>query len=113
MQRQFRRNAWLNRARATFELGEYREAATLYDRAAQQFGDHHEALEALVQIVNCYDRLGNQVEADVAHRKALARLRQLPDEAFDEPGAMMSRDVWEDWLRNRPLGPVANASNGS
>jgi tetratricopeptide (TPR) repeat protein len=92
------------RGDCAFELARYRLAAELYDQAARRYADHHASMHALVQIVNCFDRLGETTDADIAHRNALTRLRQLPDDAFDDPGALMDRAAWERWLQNRPVG---------
>ena len=60
-------------------------------------------MHALVRIINCFDRLGDLRRAEVAHRNALLRLSRLPDEAFDDPAAIMDRAAWEEWLRHRPM----------
>ena len=90
-------------------------AAQLYDQAARKYGGHHSSMYALVQIVNCYDRLGDGQHADVAHHRALEHLSRLPDEAFADPQALLDRAAWEQWLRNRPLGlarvPEATSPN--
>lgn len=112
LQRDYRRNAALYRADCVFDLGEYAEAARLYDHASRQFSDHHASMHALVQIVNCFDRLGVQRDADIAHQNALTRLRQLPDSTFDDPQALMDRAAWERWLRNRPVGLAQATGEG-
>jgi tetratricopeptide (TPR) repeat protein len=94
----------LYRADCAYELDRYEAAAALYDQAARRFGDHHSSMHALVQIINCYERLGDTRAADIAHRNALLRLQQLPDEAFSDPDVLMDRGAWEQWLRARPVG---------
>ena len=74
------------------------------------YSSHHSSMHALVQIVNCYDRLGETRDADIAHHNALIRLRQLPDGAFRDPQSMMDRAAWERWLRDRPVGATAAAA---
>lgn len=113
IERSLQRGAWLTRARCAFELGDYAEAIGLYERTARKYSDDYAALEALVQIVNCHDRLGNEAEAEVAHRNAMLRLEQLPETAFDDPAALMDRAVWETWLESRPLGRVAAVEDAS
>ena len=103
------RNALVNRARTTYDLGRWEAAARLYDTVARRYADEHVSMQALVQIVNCYDMLGESQKATVAHRNALLRLEQLPDAAFDAADSLMDREAWSQWLRNRPAGQVANA----
>ncbi|MDY7107177.1 MAG: tetratricopeptide repeat protein [Planctomycetota bacterium] len=106
LQRDFARYASLNRGDCAFALGRYAEAAEYYDQAARKHSGHHCSMYALIQIVNCYDRLGDRERADVAHHRALEHLSRLPDEAFADPQALLDRAAWEQWLRNRPLGLV-------
>ena len=70
-------------------------------------------MHALVQIVNCYDRLGDVDAADIAHQNAMLRLRQLPDEAFEKTEALMDRAAWERWLESRPAGLVRGQEEGA
>jgi hypothetical protein len=81
----------------------------MYDRAARRYSDHVCAVHALVQIINCYDALGDAERAQVAHRNALKRLAQLPEGAFDDPQALMTREAWDRWLRNRPVGTLVQS----
>ena len=60
-------------------------------------------MTALIQIVNCYVNLGDYKRAETAHRRALVRLKKLPDEAFDAEDALLDRDAWERWLQNMPV----------
>jgi len=110
-QREFQRSSWIGRGDVAFALGRYREAADLYERTARIYGEDQISMVALVQVVNCLDRLGDRRQADIAHQNALARLRQLPDAAFSGADAVMDRDAWERWLEHRPLG-VAQAEGG-
>jgi TolA-binding protein len=109
----WQRFAIFARADCAYELGRFEEAAQLYDLAARRYSDHHASMQALVKIINCYDQLGDARSADVAHRNALTRLRQLPDDAFDDPQALMDRAAWEQWLRSRPLGSAALSASAS
>jgi hypothetical protein len=68
---------------------------------------------ALVQIVNCYAALGDEQRAAAAHHRALQRLKQLPDQAFATPEALLDRAAWERWLTNNPVGPAPAPSPGS
>jgi tetratricopeptide (TPR) repeat protein len=112
-ERDIERYAWLYRADCAFELKQYDVAARLYDEAARKYSDHHSSMHALVQIINCYDRLGETTKADIAHRNALHRLQQLPDDAFTAGDALMNRGAWEQWLQNRPPGLAMSTAGGN
>ena len=103
---QILRYAYLYRADCAFELGRYAEAVELYDQVASRFTRHHSSMTALIQIVNCYSKLGDLNRARTAHRRALLRLKKLPDEAFAAPDVLLDREAWERWLQNMPAGPV-------
>ena len=68
---------------------------------------------ALVQIVNCYNHLKDADRAATAHRRALVRLRQLPDAAFDSTESLMNRAAWERWLDSSPVGASLAASTNA
>ncbi|MHC5023170.1 MAG: tetratricopeptide repeat protein [Planctomycetota bacterium] len=105
----FLRSAFYYRADCSFELGLFEEAIEYYTQGARKYRDHHSSMHALIQIYNCYNELGDPDGANNAHRRALVRLSQLPDQAFEAPDALMDRQAWERWLRNSPVGPVAAA----
>jgi len=112
LQRQFYRNAHLYKADCLFYLGLYENAVKQYDLAARRFSSHHSSMHALVQIVNCFMEMGEDELARSAHRRALVRLRQLPDDAFDAPDALMDRSAWQRWLENVPVDVVKTAAAG-
>jgi tetratricopeptide (TPR) repeat protein len=105
------RHALLYRGDCAYRLGDFERAIAYFDRYARQYGDHHSSLTALIQIVNCYEELGQSQQASRAHERALFRLSQLPDQAFAEPDALMDRAAWERWMRNRPIGMQASATS--
>ena len=70
-------------------------------------------MTALIQIVNCYVSLGDTNRARTAHRRALVRLNKLPDEAFEEPDALLDRAAWEQWLKNMPVDDISTAAAGN
>ena len=92
-----------------YALEEYDTAIELYDQVAGRFPRHVSSLEALIQIVNSYVRLGDDTRARHAHQRALARLHELPGDAFDDPDAPLNRDRFEEWLENMPVGSTASA----
>jgi len=108
--RQILRYAYLYRAECAFDLGLYAEAIEYYDQVASRFSQHHSSMTALIQIVNCYVNLGDADRARTAHRRALVRLKTLPDEAFEAMDALLDRAAWEQWLRNIPVDDTSTAA---
>jgi tetratricopeptide (TPR) repeat protein len=104
------RYACLYQADCAFELGLYSEAILRYDQVAGRFPRHHTSMTALIQIVNCYSNLGDEARARGAHQRAMLRLDELPDEAFEAPDALLDRAAWERWLKNMPVGQTAHAA---
>jgi tetratricopeptide (TPR) repeat protein len=104
------RRAHLYRADCAFHLGFLEQAIELYDRAARLYSAHAASMYALVQIVNCYNQLNDEERAGAAHRRALVRLKQLPDSAFDSPESLMNRAAWERWLDNSPVGTTLSSA---
>ena len=102
---QILRYAYLYRADCALELDRYAEAIEYYDRVVGRFTRHHSSMVALIQIVNCYSRLGDATRARTAHRRAMLRLNTLPDEAFEASDAILDRGAWEQWLQNMPVAP--------
>ncbi|MEM7227934.1 MAG: tetratricopeptide repeat protein [Planctomycetota bacterium] len=107
------RYASLYRADNAFERGTYPEAIEYYNEIAREFRNHPASIHALIQIVNCYAELGDEVQMIAAHERATFRLAQLPDEAFDSPDALLDRTAWENWLRNLPVGRQVSANTES
>lgn len=104
MQRDALRASFLYRADCAYALGRYEQAIQLYDQAARRYADHHSSMHALVQIVNTYAAIGDTDRAEAAHRRALTRLQQLRDEAFEADDSLMDRQAWERWLEHTPVG---------
>jgi TolA-binding protein len=113
LQRDFQRYATLYQGDCAYDLEHYDEAIRLFDRAARKYRNHHSSMTALIQIVNCYHELGDTTRARAAHHRALVRLKQLPDDAFDAPDALMDRNAWERWLQHSPLGETQTAGAAS
>lgn len=110
VQEELLRSAYVHRGDCAYGLGMYDEAVHFYDQAARAYPDHHSSIYALIQIVNCFVELGDDERARTAHRRALVRLRQLRDDAFDAPDALFDRSAWERWLQHSPAAPVRSAS---
>ena len=97
------RRAAMYRADCAFELQHFDRAVSLYDQASRDYSGHQSSMYALIQIVNCYNAMGDQERAASAHHRALVRLRQLPDDAFAAPDGLMDRSAWERWLEQNPV----------
>ena len=110
LERDMLRRSYLYRGDCAFQTGEYELAIQLYDYSVRKYSVHHSSMYALVQIVNSYNELGMKDRAQTAHRRALVRLKQLPDEAFSAPDSLMDREAWERWLENSPVAPEKTAS---
>jgi tetratricopeptide (TPR) repeat protein len=100
------RQALLWYADCLFEMEQYAPAATAYDDAARTFHDHASSVYALVQVVNACSAMGDQEQAQAAHRRALVRLDELPNVAFEGPDAVMARNAWDQWMLNAPVAAV-------
>ena len=74
-----------------YDLGEYEQAISLYDRAAQAYVDTPEATRALFQIASCYWHLGAQDEARATYRRALFNLERQDKSV--EPGDEFYRSI--------------------
>lgn len=99
LERLFHRNAYFYRADCAYDLGQYEQAIALYDLAAKRWDKDPSSLVALVQIVNANCELNRLQAARVANMRARERLKQIPEEAFDDVTIPMTRRHWEDWLR--------------
>lgn len=104
LQQQVLRSAYLYQGHCAFDLENYEEAVGMYNAAAARFPEHHSSITALIQIVNCYYKLGDDKRMINAHNRAIVKLSQLPDSAFEEDDNLIDRGTWELWLRNIPLG---------
>jgi tetratricopeptide (TPR) repeat protein len=110
---QILRYAYLYRAESAYDLERYAEAVEYFDQVASRFAQHHSSMTALIQIVNCYVKLGDTNRARTAHNRALVRLNKLPDEAFDLDDALLDRKAWEQWLKNIPVDDTLTAAPGN
>jgi len=98
LERMMLRNTIFYRADCAYDLGRFDEAIKFYDAAAQRYASDPASLVAMVQIVNCYASLGKWREARTAHERARARLKELPDGAWNSAAVPMDRRHWERWL---------------
>lgn len=67
-----------------YDLGDYKRAVALYDRAAEANVDTPAATRALFQIANCYHHLGQVQKAKTTYKRAMFNLKRQKQEV--EPG---------------------------
>ncbi len=106
--REFLRNCYFEIPNNFFNFQDYHGAVIRYREAAGRYQDHPDALRAMVQEANCYDRLNRPLDARGALAQAKFILEQIPDQHFQGPDVAMSKEQWRDWLQwaielhNRP-----------
>jgi TolA-binding protein len=86
------------------ETGRIREAIVGYEAIARKWPAHPAAMHALVEIASAWTILDEPARAQAAHQRALARLRDLPDEVLNREDSFMNREVWERWMNTVPVG---------
>ena len=99
VEQQLLRNTYFYRADCAYLLENWSEARSLYDEAAKRWDKHPASLIARVQIVNTYAAQGMIREARIANDQAREQLKQIPEDAFDDPTLPMSRQHWRQWLQ--------------
>jgi len=82
-----------------FDMGDFQSALTRYREAAGRYQDRPDALQAMVQEANCYDRLQRPLDARGALAQAKFMLEQIPEQNFAAGGAGMSKEQWRAWLQ--------------
>lgn len=75
------RNCYFGEADVLFELGQYEEAIAAYRNVGNRFMNEPEALEALVQIAECFRQLGQEDQAKRTLTQAEQLLNRIPPEA--------------------------------
>ena len=75
------RNCFFGEADVLFELGQYEEAIAAYRNVGNRFMNEPEALEALVQIAECFRQLGQEDQAKRTLTQAEQLLNRIPPEA--------------------------------
>lgn len=98
LQQTYLRSGYLDRGDVLFDLGKYQEAIVAYREAAWRYENTPTSLAAMLQVVNCHQRLGEIQQA----RAALARLdwllKKTPESAFDPNRGMSSKEYWENLI---------------
>jgi tetratricopeptide (TPR) repeat protein len=92
------RNCYFNRADALFDLGHYEEAIQAYSAATNRYQHEPEALEAYVQIANCYRRLQRYAEARGTLEQARVVLERIRKDADFAKTTRFDRQQWAELL---------------
>ncbi len=106
--REFLRNCYFEIPNNFFNFQDYHGAVIRYREAAGRYQNHPDALRAMVQEANCYDRLNRPLDARGALAQAKFILEQIPDKDFMGRSEALNKDQWRDWLQwaielhNRP-----------
>lgn len=99
LQKTYLRASYLYAGDCLFDLGETEKALESYRETAWRYESEPAAVAAMMQVVNCLQRLGRQDEA----RSALARmqwlLKTIPAEAFTTSSGMSPKSFWEDMVK--------------
>lgn len=99
LEKVYHRNAYFYQADCLYERSDFAGSIPLYQDAAARWREHPSALVAWVQVVNAAAEMGDFERARDAHRQAVEVFNKLPDDAFDRPDSLMTRQRWDDWLR--------------
>jgi tetratricopeptide (TPR) repeat protein len=97
------RNCYFNRADALFDLGRFEEAIQAYSAATNRYQHEPEALEAYVQIANCYRRLQRYAEARGTLEQARVVLERIRSDADFARTTRFDRQEWAqllEWYSN-------------
>ncbi len=97
---------YLYRADCAFDLGQYERARSLYEEACRRFRRDPVSLPAYVQILNCYQRLGNDAEARATVRRVKWLLKSIPEQRFAGALGGQDRAYWQsffDWVETSGL----------
>lgn len=92
--RKILRNSYFNRADSLFDLGRYDEAIQAYSAATNRYQHEPEALEAYVQIANCYRRLQRYAEARGTLEQARVVLERIRKDADFARTTRFDRQQW-------------------
>ncbi|MEM6330858.1 MAG: tetratricopeptide repeat protein, partial [Planctomycetota bacterium] len=92
------RNCYMLKGSVLFDLGRYKEAVDEYSNVSALYQNEPFVLETLVQISNCWRRLGEREKARGNIEQALVTLSQMPGDADFANATTRSRVEWEEML---------------
>ncbi|UCG33045.1 MAG: tetratricopeptide repeat protein [Phycisphaerales bacterium] len=81
-----------------FDLGLYGQALPLYEEISWRRHHSPTALSAYIQIVSCYQRMGQMNEAVTALKRAKQLVGRIPEDRFEQTTGGMTRREWELFL---------------
>ena len=92
------RNCYFAQGAAMFELQRYQDAIEAYSTASNRYQSEAVALEAFVQIANCYRYLNQQAEARGTVEQAKIVLSRLAETTDYSETTHASREDWQNYL---------------
>ncbi|QDV27238.1 tetratricopeptide repeat protein [Aureliella helgolandensis] len=98
------RNCYFGEADTLFDLERWEDAMQVYRNAASRYMNRPEALEALMQLVACHQKMGDEAEASRTLAQAEQVLKRIPPELDNQFAKLTraNRAEWTDllkWLR--------------
>jgi tetratricopeptide (TPR) repeat protein len=93
------RSSYMDRGECAFELEDYAGAIKLYDQTATRFAQNAVAIDAYLQVVNCYMAMKQPKQASAAAERAQWILKRIPDEEFGKGSLGLKRGYYEELLR--------------
>ncbi len=79
-----------------FDLGQFERATEAYREAAWRYENVPAAVSAMMQVVNCQERLGRRDEAVAALARLKWLISKMPDEAFENQPGQTSKQEWQE-----------------
>jgi tetratricopeptide (TPR) repeat protein len=108
LESQLLRQAYLRRADAVAELGQYDMAMDHYAAVERRFGEEPTALEALVRMANLAHLQGDEGAARSATNRARVKLRRVRPGQISGPDLLggIGTDALEKWIALQPPGAM-------
>ena len=93
------RTSYLYIGDCLFDLGRLLPAVEAYREVAWRYENEPAAISATMQVVHCYERLGQREEARAALARLQWLLKKIPATAFNTQSGMSSRAFWQGMAR--------------
>jgi hypothetical protein len=87
------------RAECFYELGDYKRRQLAYDAAALRYQTDPEAMDSVRADRQLVVRDGQRRRGAHVQRARPRLLGKMPADAFEQAGATMSKQNWEQWLK--------------
>jgi tetratricopeptide (TPR) repeat protein len=95
MEQTYLRMSYLYRGDCLFDLSRYDQAVEAYRETAWRYENLPAAVSASTQIIHCYLRLGQTVDASAALARLKWLLKKIPASAFETERGMSPKEFWE------------------